>query len=89
MKNIICLSVICLILVGYATGQVNSALLQSGQWTAPIHMGNNRYYLKGHGDRDAINGANSSCATIGRNAIIEQLIPSTMRQSAAVTFVCN
>ena len=84
-----CLSVICLVLVGCVAGQVSGGLLQSGQWSAPISMGNNRYYLKGHGDRDAINGANSSCATIGRTAIIEQLIPSTMRQSAAVTFICN
>ena len=89
MKKILPICLSLLFLQSCATGLVGGSMVQSGQWTAPIPLGNNRYYLKGHGDRDAINGANSSCSGIGKTAVIEQLIPATMRESAKVTFYCN
>ncbi len=90
MKSLFLTTLVALgVLQGCAQGQVRGNMVQSGQWTEPMPLGNNRFYLKGHGDRDAINGANSSCASHGRRAVIEQLIPATMREGAKVTFTCN
>jgi hypothetical protein len=89
MKKIFLLTLFIAILGGCAKGQVNSTMLQSGQWTTPMNLGGGRYLVQGHGTQDAINGAHSTCGGVGRSAVIEQIIPSTMREKASVTFRCN
>ena len=89
MKIFLATSLLVSLLVGCAPGQTSASRIGSGQWTPPTDLGTGKNLIQGYSTQDALNGAKSSCARIGKTAVVDQVIPSTQRERATVTFSCN
>ena len=80
MKKLLILSVIilsgCSGLLPFETTDVQS-------------VGNGAYMVQGYTTQDAIDEAKSSCSRIGRSFVMINLVPSTGRTRATLTFRCN
>lgn len=63
--------------------------LHPGQSTEPQAVGNGKYLVEGYGTSDAITAAQQFCAKAGRTLATDQIIPSTQRERAVVTFACR
>ena len=77
------------LLAGCAPGQTNASRIGSGQWTPPTDLGTGKSLIQGYSTQDALNGAKSACANIGKSTVVDQVIPSTQRERATVTFSCK
>ena len=91
MKKILGLLLVTtgLLATGCAPGQTNASRIGSGQWTPPSDLGTGKNLIQGYSTQDALNGAKSACAQIGRSAVVDQIIPSTQRERATVTYSCK
>jgi len=89
IKNLGLLLVATGLLAGCATGQTDSRRIGSGQWTPPTDLGAGKNLIQGFSTQDALNGAKSACVKMGKSTVVDQVIPSTQRERATVTYSCK
>ena len=88
MKNYILIAFLSVLLVGCEGGATTDRRISAGQWTVPQSVGNNSILVQGYSTQDALDGANSHCAQLGRQMNMLQLTPSSSRARATITYSC-